>query len=317
MSLKVVFAGTPNIAVPTLKALVASEHQVLAVLTQPDRPAGRGRHLTASPIKAYAQTQSLAVYQPERLDKAIQLELNHWAPDIIVVVAYGLLIPKSVLALPKRGCINVHFSLLPRWRGASPIQYTLLSGDKSTGITIMQLDEGLDTGPILLQESYPVELHENAKMLEDRLATKAPDLLLSTLSAIEKKTLYRPLVQKHADALYAPKINKSQGLIHWQRTAKEIANQVRALNPRPVAFTYFQGKRLRIWQTQVVDASVDLLPGTVVAVSKQGIEVATTDKIIRILALQLPGGRTMTAAEFLNAHPIVPGDTVFSNEGAM
>lgn len=316
MGLRIVFAGTPEAAVPTLEALVASDHNVIAVFTQPDRPAGRGRHLTASAVKEYAQAQSLRIYQPEKMDADVQSILETLAPDLIVVVAYGLLIPKQVLTIPKKGCVNVHFSLLPRWRGASPIQHTLLYGDEMTGVTIMQMNAGLDTGPVLLQERYPVDPEENSQLLHDRLAKIGAALLLKALEGIEHNTL-RLISQDNAQATHAPKMNKSQGRIDWQQSAIKIANQIRALNPWPVAFTYLQGKRLRIWEARVMNIPADVPPGTVMEVNKWGIEVATGDKVLQILSLQLPGGRVMSASAFLNAHEVLPGETVFledSNE---
>lgn len=311
MSLKIIFAGTSSAAVPSLNALVDSEHKVIAVFTQPDRPAGRGRHLAASPVKECAVAHSLLVLQPEKIDAAAQSDLKKFDPDLMVVVSYGLFLPKAVLAIPRAGCVNVHFSLLPRWRGASPIQHALLYGDEITGVTVMQIDAGLDTGPILSQEEYLIDPDENSEMLYDRLAKAGAALLIKTINKIEH---HHPLPLKAQDnekATHAPKINKSQGLINWQRSAKEIANQVRAFNPWPVAFTYFQGKPLRIWVAEINDAPADLPPGTVMEANKTGIEVATGDKVLRILSLQLPGRRTMSAREFLNAQDVLPGETVF------
>ena len=313
MTLKIVFAGTPAAAVPTLEALVASEHDVVGVFTQPDRPAGRGRHLMASPVKTYAESQSLLIFQPEKLGTNVQSVLNELAPDVMVVVAYGLLMPKAVLTIPKRGCINVHFSLLPRWRGAAPIQQTLLHGDELTGVTTMQMDEGLDTGPVLLQEGYPVDPEENSQMLHDRLAKSSAALLLKTLNVMEHGDL-NPVEQDDALVTHAPKIKKSQGLIDWYRPATDIFNKVRAFNPWPVAFTIFQEERLRIWRAELVEKPADVLPGTVMGVDKLGIEVATSDGVLRILSLQLPGGRPLSAGEFINAHAVLPGETVFANE---
>lgn len=311
--MKVVFCGTPDAAVPSLEALMHSEHDVVAVFTQPDRPAGRGRHLTASPVKELANAHSLPVMQPEKFNAEAQTQLATLAPDVIVVVAYGLLIPKSVLGIPKHGCVNVHFSLLPRWRGAAPIQYALLSGDEVTGVTVMQLDEGLDTGPVLSQEQYPVDPDENGQMLHDRLAKAGAGLLIKTLGSMEQNAL-QPRAQNSEQATHAPKIKKSQGLIDWKQPAAMVSNQVRAFNPWPVAFTYFAGKRLRIWEAELVNDAADVAPGMVMEVDKQGINVATGDKVLRILSLQAPGGRVLSAQEFLNAHEVLPGETVFLNE---
>lgn len=313
MALKIVFAGTPAAAVPTLEALVASEHDVVGVFTQPDRPAGRGRHLMASPVKTYAESQLLPIFQPEKLEANAQSVLNELVPDVMVVVAYGLLMPKAALTIPKQGCINVHFSLLPRWRGAAPIQQTLLHGDELTGVTTMQMDEELDTGPVLLQEGYPVDPEENSQMLHDRLAKSGAALLLKTLSVMGHGDL-NPVEQDDALVTHAPKIKKSQGLIDWYRPAIDIFNKVRAFNPWPVAFTIFQGERLRIWRAELAGKPADVPPGTVMGVDKLGMEVATSDGVLRILSLQLPGGRPLSAGAFINAHVVLPGETVFANE---
>ena len=311
--MKVVFAGTPEAAVPTLDALLKSQHEIVAVLTIPDRPAGRGRRLSASPVKECAKDHSLLTLQPERLGADVQSTLKKIVPDVMVIVAYGLLLPKEVLTIPTYGCVNLHFSLLPRWRGASPIQHTLLYGDEMTGVSVMQMDEGLDTGPILAQEAYPVDPDENSQMLHDRLAKAGAQLLLKTLDAMAVGNLHG-LPQDAQQATYAPKIKKSQGLIRWQQPARVIMNQVRAFNSWPVAFTYFEGKRLRIWHAEVVNVAANVPPGTVMEVNKLGIEVATGDKVLRVHALQLPGGRVLSAVEFLNAHEVLPGETVFLEE---
>lgn len=308
--MKIVFAGTPEAAVPTLQAVIDSSHEVLAVFTQPDRPAGRGRVLKASPVKECALAHDLPVFQPLKMDAQAQAQLKELNPDLMIVVAYGLLLPKSVLDIPKRGCVNLHFSLLPRWRGAAPIQYTLLHGDELTGVTVMQMDEGLDTGPILMQEKYPVDPSETSQMLHDRLASSGAALLLETLSALEKNSL-SPQAQNNSHATYASKIKKSEGKISWARPAIEIVNQIRAFNPWPVAFTYFNQQSLRIWEAELVNVDADVPPGVVMSADKYGIEVAAKDKVVRLISLQLPGGRRMSAGDFLNAHTVLPGETEF------
>lgn len=312
--MKIVFAGTPEAAVPTLEALIASQHEVVGVFTQPDRPAGRGRHLAASAVKRCAETASLPVFQPEKMDVNAQSSLNALAPDVMVVVAYGLLLPASVLSIPTFGCINVHFSLLPRWRGAAPIQRAILAGDELTGVSTMQMDKGLDTGPILLQTEYPLDPDENSQMLHDRLAKAGAELLIKTLKDLTQSQL-KPTSQDNVLSTHAAKIKKAEGLIDWQRSAIEISNQVRAFNPWPVAFTYYLGQRLRLWSAELTNDVSDLPPGTVVTADHEGIAVACGDGVLLIRTVQLPGGRQMAARDFINAHAVLPGETIFSKEG--
>ena len=311
MSLQVVFAGTPAFAVPTLERLYDSSHAVVSVWTQPDRPAGRGRRAQASAIKQWALSQDLPVFQPARLTAAC---LPKDVPDVMVVVAYGLLLPQVVLDWPRYGCINLHPSLLPRWRGAAPIQHTLLQGDEQTGISVIQMEAGMDSGPILKQCAYPVMPGENSQMLHDRMATLGADWVLKTLTAIEQGAA-QPVVQDAALVTYAPKIHKAAALIDWRQAAENIVNQVRAFNPKPVAWTYFHGQRLRIWQADVVEGIASGLPGAIVRADSSGIVVVAGQQCVRIVLLQLAGGRCLSAAEFLNARSdeIVLGETVLQH----
>jgi methionyl-tRNA formyltransferase len=314
MSLKVVFAGTPAFAVPTLARLLDSCHSIEAVWTQPDRPAGRGRQFQASPVKQLALSRNLPIFQPERLGAACLLPE---VPDVMVVVAYGLLLPQAVLDWPRYGCINLHPSLLPRWRGAAPIQHALLKGDAETGVSVMQMTAGMDAGPVLAQEISAVAPGENSEMLHERLAKAGADLVLQTLDDLARGDL-APVDQDASRVTYAPKIDKGQALIDWRQPAADIVNQVRALNPKPVAFTYFRGQRLRIWQAQVVDCVTEAVPGTIVAADSSGVVVATGHQCLSIVALQLPGRRCLSVAEFMNAHAgdIQPGETILlNNEG--
>ncbi len=303
-SLNIIFAGTPDFSVPPLAALLESEHTVVAVYTQPDRPAGRGRKLTVSPVKQLAQEQSIPVYQPKNFkDESDLSQLEGLEADLMVVVAYGLLLPQRVLDAPRLGCINIHASLLPRWRGAAPIQRSILAGDGETGITIMEMEAGLDTGPMLLKKSCPIGSEDTAGSLHDRLSPLGAEALLEALPGIADKSL-KPEIQNDDLATYASKLEKSEAVIDWTRSADELSRQVRAFNPWPVAQTEFEGKVLRIWDAVTMDAGDRGPPGKVLFCGKGGIDVATGEGVLRIKTLQLPGKRAMCAADFLNAHAL-------------
>ena len=299
--LSIVFAGTPEFSVPALEALAASAHRVVAVYTQPDRPAGRGQQLAMSAVKQCALRHSLPVEQPPTLRDPEAVErLAALRPDVMVVVAYGLILPANVLAIPRLGCVNIHASLLPRWRGAAPIHRALLAGDEVTGVTIMQMDAGLDTGPMLIERATPIESTDTSGTLHDRLARMGADALLEALEGISNGTL-TPRAQPAEGATYAAKIRKEEARIDWTRTAIEIDRQVRALNTWPVAETRWNGQQLRVWQATAIDEACNAAPGTIIGGGADGIRVATGAGILNMKRVQLAGRKAVSAAEYLNA----------------
>jgi len=301
--LKIIFAGTPDFAATALQALLNSEHEICAVYTQPDRPAGRGRKLNASPVKALALQHDIAVHQPVNLkEESAQQCIRDFRADLMVVVAYGLLLPKAVLDAPRLGCINIHASLLPRWRGAAPIQRAIQAGDKETGVTIMQMDVGLDTGDMLYTVSTPIATDDTAASLHDRLAKLGATAVTEAISQIEQDKAV-PVKQDDALANYAHKLDKAEAEIDWSKPAREIERLIRAFNPWPVAQTTFQGDKLRIWQACLLDDSHHAPPGSIIQASKQGIDVATGEGMLRLLQLQKAGSKAMDSAAFLNGHP--------------
>jgi len=307
MTLRVVYAGTPAFAVPALAAL-CSRHAVAGVLTQPDRPAGRGRHLTASPVREFAAQQGVLVLQPVSLrGKDSDLEstlaqLAQWRPDVMVVVAYGLILPPALLQLPPLGCLNIHASLLPRWRGAAPIQRALQAGDEATGVSIMQMDAGLDTGPVLAEQALRIESVDTAGSLHDRLAAAGAVLLLETLQRLE--TGGAQAQAQSADGIsYAAKLSKSEARIDWHGDAAQIDRQIRAFNPWPVAETLLHGQPVKLLFSRVPqDAGPSGgAPGTVLGLKDDGLRVACARGVVELLELQRAGRRPVSAREFLNA----------------
>lgn len=304
-SLNIVFGGTPEFAVPALEALLAARMQVAAVYTQPDRPAGRGQKTQASAVKECALRHGLHVEQPQSLrtpDAAAHL--RSFVPDVMVVVAYGLILPQAILDVPRLGCVNIHGSLLPRWRGAAPIQRAILAGDKETGISIMRMDAGLDTGPVLSMHPTPIDPTETAASLHDRLAKMGADALVQSLSKYANGEL-KPRRQAENGVTYAHKIKKEEALIDWRRSASEIDAQVRAFNAWPIAETRWQGQQLRIWEATPFDLTHESPPGTVIEADDQGVIVGAGNGALAIRRLQLAGRKAMPAADFLNAHRIV------------
>lgn len=316
--MKVVFAGTPAFAVPTLSALLRSEHNVAAVLTQPDRRAGRGRALKPSPVKQQAVARGARVLQPEKLKDPQTLEvLARLGPDVLVVVAYGQILPVAVLETPRFGCVNVHASLLPRWRGAAPIQRAILAGDRETGVSIMQMEAGLDTGAVYASARCCIEPGDTAGTLHDKLAALGPGALLDVLAEIEAGRA-RPHPQDETQASYAARIDKAEARIDWSQSAVTLARLVRAFNPTPVAFTTVPdpapskktpagAARLKVWAAAADRTQVRARPGTVLDTGAHGIDIATGAGCLRLLTVQPAGSRPMAALDFLNAHPLAPG----------
>ncbi len=305
--MNIIFAGTPDFAVPSLRVLLPAGHNVVAVYSQPDRPAGRGRKTTPGPVKTTAQAANISVYQPQNFKDPVEIaKLVSLRPDLMIVVAYGLILPESILNIPRLGCINVHASLLPRWRGAAPIQRAIETGDKLTGISIMQMDVGLDTGKVLASTEIEILATENAGQLHDRLAEAGGKLLAETLPKIETGQI-RGTVQDEGLVSYAKKLEKSEARLDWSLPANTIARKIRAFNPWPMAYTCWQQNRLRVWDATVCDQN-GTKPGTILAASGEGILVATGTGSVNILRLQSQGGKAMAVKDFLNGQHISPGD---------
>ena len=299
--LKLIFAGTPDFAARHLAALLSSGHEVVAVYTQPDKPAGRGQKLTASPVKELALAHDLPVYQPASLrNEAAQAELAALGADLMVVVAYGLILPKAVLDTPRLGCINVHGSLLPRWRGAAPIQRSIWAGDAETGVTIMQMDVGLDTGAMIRKVTCPIASDETSASLYDKLAGLGPQALVDTLDAMAAgDTAAEP--QDDALANYAEKLSKEEARIDWSMDAVAIERCIRAFNPWPISWFDVAGQTVKVWQAEVVAQEHGQAAGTLLKADKQGIEVATGQGVLRLLTLQPPGKKAMSVSDLLNS----------------
>lgn len=303
--LNIIFAGTPAFAVSTLQTLLETDHKVIAVYTQPDRPAGRGRKLTASPVKMVAIGENLPVFQPASLRDPAEIEMfNALQADLMVVVAYGLILPPGILQGPRFGCINVHASLLPRWRGAAPIAHAILAGDNETGVSIMQMDAGLDTGPVYKMIRCQINNDDTYQVLHDRLAKLGAEALLMTLQDLQAGRA-KPQPQNNANACYAPKLDKHQAIINWSLPAVTITRQVRAFNPWPVAYSLIGETIVRVWQAIAIDAVSDAMPGTILQATADGIDVITGNGVLRLLQLQLPGGKPLAVADILHARQSV------------
>jgi methionyl-tRNA formyltransferase len=304
--MKLVFAGTPDFAVPSLRA-AAQRHEVVAVYTQPDRPAGRGRGLTPSPVKLEAVARGIPVLQPDTLRSPEALQtLRALQPDLMVVVAYGLILPKAVLAIPTHGCWNVHASLLPRWRGAAPIQRAIEAGDSETGVCLMQMEAGLDTGPVLMSQRTPIGDSETGGQLHDRLAALGAQVLADGLGLLRAGIRPVPQPQPEAGVTYAHKLDKAQARLDWQQPAAQLALRVRAFNPWPITEAVLAGERVRVHGAVALDLAHAQPPGTVLAASKQGIDIACGQGALRLRVLQREGGKAITAADYLNARRDLP-----------
>lgn len=302
MRLRVVFAGTPEFSVPCLNAILAADVDCVAVYTQPDRPAGRGRQLQPSPVKQRALEAALPVEQPLSLkDAAAQAQLAAYAPDLMVVVAYGLILPPAVLAIPRLGCWNVHASLLPRWRGAAPIQRAILAGDAETGVHLMQMEAGLDTGPVLLERRIPIAADDSSGRLHDRLSVLGAELLHEGLVRVLANQPLLPQIQSEHGVCYAHKLDKAEALLDWQQSAQELDRKIRAFSPWPVAEAVIAGERIRIHAAEPV--AVSGVPGEPVHASRSRLAIACGDGALALLRLQRAGGRIIDAADYVNARP--------------
>ena len=299
--LKLIFAGTPDFAARHLAALLSSDHEVVAVYTQPDKPAGRGQKLTASPVKDLALAHDLPVYQPASLrNEEAQAELAALGADLMVVVAYGLILPKAVLDTPRLGCLNVHGSLLPRWRGAAPIQRAIWAGDAETGVTIMQMDVGLDTGAMIRKVSCTIASDETSASLYDKLAELGPQALVDTLDAMAAGDTTAE-AQDDALANYAQKLSKEEARIDWSMEAVAIERCIRAFNPWPISWFEVAEQTIKVWQAEVIDSDHGQSAGTLLKADKQGIDVATGKGVLRLLTLQPPGKKAMSVPDLLNS----------------
>lgn len=300
-SLKIIFAGTPDFAASALAAVLNSHHQVVAVYTQPDRKSGRGKKISMSPVKELALEHNIAVEQPVNFKSEESLhQLASYQADVMVVVAYGLLLPQSVLDTPKLGCINVHGSLLPRWRGAAPIQRAIQAGDKETGITIMQMEAGLDTGPMLLTASLPITEKDTGSSLHDKLAEQGAQLLVKALDKLAENQL-SPTPQDDSQATYAHKLSKAEAQLDWQLSANQLERTIRAFNSWPVAYSLIDENTVRIWQAKVTETHSNATPGTILQANSDGIQIACGQGSLLLTELQLPGSRSMSVKDLLNA----------------
>ncbi len=305
--MKIIFAGTPPFAAAALQTLLEHQFDVVVVLTQPDRPAGRGMQLAASSVKQLALAHELPVLQPASLKSTeAQHMIANYAADVMVVAAYGLILPPAVLQLPRQGCLNIHASLLPRWRGAAPIQRALLAGDSETGITIMQMDAGLDTGDMLLKKTCPITLQDTAQTLHAKLAALGATAIVEALRLLQQGQLKR-VQQDAAHATYAAKLSKAEAQINWAEPAVQLARAVRAYNPFPIAYSTLNAKPIKIWQASVC-ADLSGAPGTVLAVEKNGIVVACGLGALCLEVLQRPNAKALPAAQFVQGFAVHPGD---------
>jgi len=312
--MRIVFMGTPEFAVPSLKALLKSDDRVVGIVTQPDRPRGRGQRLSPSPVKVIAQRENISLLQPAKMkDPSFMAELSGWKPDVIAVAAFGRILPPAILSLPSRGCINVHGSLLPKYRGAGPIQWALINGETETGITTMLMDEGMDTGAMLLQATMAIGPDDTAGSLSPRLADLGGRLLVETLAQLKAGTL-TPRPQDHGQATLAPLLKKEDGAVSWTLSATSIANRIRGLTPWPGAYTFLKTERWTISRSVALDEATSLAPGQIIALTKDAIHVATGKGVLAIRELQPANGRRMPAAQYLAGHSLQTGMQLSQSE---
>ena len=304
--MKIIFAGTPEFAVPALAALIAAGHEVTLVLTQPDRPAGRGMKLKASPVKELALQHQITVFQPETLkDAAVQARIAKEQADAMIVAAYGLIIPTAVLEMPRYGCFNIHASLLPRWRGAAPIQRALLAGDKETGVTIMEVVPALDAGAMIMHGILPISENDTAQTLHDGLAKIGAELMVQAMNELQREGKLQATAQDESQVTYAHKLNKTEAQMDWMHSAIELSRQVRAFNPFPVAQTVLHGETCRIWMARALPGQA--AAGNIVSVV-DGITVGCGEGLLKIEELQMPGGKRLLARDFLAGNPLRVGE---------
>jgi methionyl-tRNA formyltransferase len=305
---RIIFMGTPDFAVPSLNALVENGENLVAVVTQPDRPKGRGRKLLPPPVKSRALELDLPVLQAAKIrGDDFKEQLADFKPDLIVVAAYGRILPEWILSLPSHGCINVHGSLLPKYRGAAPIQWALLNGDRESGVTIMQIDEGLDTGDMLLSEKLAIEDKDTSATLFSKLSKLGGQALIKALNGMRSNEI-KPVKQDDSQATEAPLLEKSQGLINWSKSSFEISCQIRGLDPWPLAYTFLSKKRLKLFAPLVVEAEVTEEPGVICRVDNEGILIAAGSNYLLVKEIQTDGNRRMKVRDFLNGHKLVNGD---------
>lgn len=302
--MRVLFMGTPDIAKGCLQKLIDEKYDIIGVVTQPDKPQNRGKKLGMPPVKELALKYDIPVYQPIKArDEEFVATLKELNPDIIVVVAFGQILPKSILDIPKFGCINVHVSLLPKYRGAAPINWVIINGEEKTGVTTMYMDEGLDTGDMILTEEFDLDDEITAGELHDKMKDRGADVLIETLKQIEKGTAPR-IPQNHEEFTYAPMMNKALGEINWSKSAREIHNLVRGVNPWPSAYTTYEGSTMKVWKTEVLNETSDKEPGTILKVDKDGIRISTKDNVVLVKEIQMPGKKRVLVSEYIKGNNI-------------
>lgn len=308
--MKIIFMGTPDFSVGTLEALVEAGHEVVLAVTQPDKPKGRGKEMQFTPVKECALKHNIPVYQPRRVREAECVEeLRKYEADIMVVVAFGQILPKEILEMTPYGCVNVHASLLPKYRGAAPIQWSIIDGEEVTGVTTMQMDEGLDTGDMLLKTEIPIDAKETGGSLHDKLADAGAKLCVETLKALEEKTVI-PVPQGETTTSYAKMLDKQLGNIDWNQSGITIERLIRGLTPWPSAYTGWNGKVMKIWDAQVMEGSSDKEPGTIVKVEKDAFFVQTGEGLLKVCELQIPGKKRMDSGAFLRGYQVKAGEVL-------